>query len=77
MFCCYRLQKTSTVQAVEMFRDLDSTVESYDIKIGKLDIRLSVVDGKLDVMAVKKDEIKVLLADMLCLNRYVDCIDRT
>lgn len=67
-----RLQKASTVQAVERLRDLDSTVESYDIKMGKLDIRLQVVSGKLEVMAVKKDEIKVLLADILCLHRYVD-----
>ena len=67
-----RLQKASTVQAVEGLRDLDSTVESYDIKMGKLDIRLQVIGGKLEVMAVKKDEIKVLLADILCLHRYVD-----
>lgn len=66
-----RLQKTSTDQAVEMLRDLDSTVESYDIKMGKMDIRLLVVGGKLEVMAVKKDEIKVLLADILCLHRYI------
>ena len=57
---------------MERLRDLDSTVESYDIKMGKLDIRLQVVSGKLEVMAVKKDEIKVLLADILCLHRYVD-----
>ena len=68
----HRLQKASTIQAVERLRDLDSTVESYDIKMGKLDIRLQVVSGKLEVMAVKKDEIKVLLADILCLHRYVD-----
>ena len=54
-----------------MLRDLDSTVESYDIKMGKLDIRLLVVGGKLEVMAVKKDESKVLVADILCLHRYV------
>ena len=55
-----------------MLKDLNSTVETYDVKIGKLDIRLLVVGGKLEVMAVKKDEIKVLLADILCLHRYVD-----
>jgi hypothetical protein len=70
-YCC-RLRKASTIQAVERLRDLDSNVESYDIKMGKLDIRLQVVGGRLEVMAVKKDEIKVLLADILCLHRYVD-----
>ncbi len=39
--------------------------------MGKLDIRLQVVGGRLEVMAVKKDEIKVLLADILCLHRLV------
>lgn len=67
-----RVEEASTVQVVEKLRDLDSTVESYDIKMGKLDIRLLVISGKLEVTAVKKDELKILLADILCLHRYVE-----
>ena len=67
----FRLEETNAVQAVEKLRDFHSTVESYDVSLGKLDIRLLVVRGKLEVIAVKKDEVKVFVADMLSLHRYV------
>ena len=56
--------------------DLGSEVETYDMKIavknkGKLDIRLQFIDEHLKILAVKKDEEKLLLCDILSLHRYM------
>lgn len=69
------MEEVNALQAVKSLTDLDSVVESYDMKIavenkGKLDIRLQFVDGKLKIMAVRKDEEKFLITDILCLHRY-------
>ena len=41
---------------------------------GNLDIRLQFVDGKPEITSVKKDEDKLLITDILCLHRYICCI---
>ena len=61
---------------IQSMADLDSEVETYDIKIsvknkGKHDIRLKFADHKPVIMAVKRDEEKLLITDILCLHRYV------
>lgn len=61
---------------IQKLPDLDSEVETYDIKIavnnkGKHDIRLKFVDQKPVIVAVKQDEEKLLITDILCLHRYV------
>lgn len=60
-----------------LLRDTGSKIVTYDMKLGvkdkgKLDIRLRFTDGKPEVVQVKKDENKVLIFDVMCLNRY-DC----
>ena len=60
---------------IQKLPDLDSKVETYDIKIavknkGKHDIRLKFVDQKPLIVAVKQDEEKLLITDILCLHRY-------
>ena len=62
-------------QVVQSLTDLDSEVETYDIQMavqnkGKHDIRLKFVDQKPEIMAVKRDEEKLLITDILCLHRY-------
>ena len=71
-FC--RLEKSSIVLAVQELTDLGSEVETYDMKIavknkGKLDIRLQFIDEHLKILAVKRDEEKLLLCDILSLHR--------
>ena len=61
---------------IQKLPDLDSEVETYDIKIavnnkGKHDIRLKFVDQKPVIVAVKQDEEKLLITDILCLHRYM------
>ena len=61
---------------IQKLPDLDSEVETYDIKIavnnkGKHDIRLKFVDRKPVIVAVKQDEEKILITDILCLHRYI------
>ena len=63
-----------------LFTDLDSVVETYDMKMtaenkGKLDIRLKFVSCRPEIMAVRKDEEKLLITDILCLHRYVNEVD--
>ena len=70
------MDETDILQAVKSLTDLDSVVETYDLKIsvdnkGKVDIRLKFFDGKPQIIAVRKDEEKLLIADVLCLHRYV------
>ena len=67
--------KANKHQLVQTLTNLDSEVETYDIKIavknkGKHDIRLKFVDQKPEIMAVKRDEEKLLITDILCLHRY-------
>ena len=62
-------------QVVQSLTDLDSEVETYDIQMavqnkGKHDIRLKFVDQKPEIKAVKRDEEKLLITDILCLHRY-------
>lgn len=57
-----------------MLTESGSITTTYDMKLGvkgkgKLDIRLQFPDGKPQVVQVKKDESKVLIFDVLCLNR--------
>ena len=68
-------------QVVQTLTDLDSEVETYDIKVavknkGKHDVRLKFVDWKPKIVAVKRDEEKLLITDVLCLHRYSDSIYR-
>ena len=63
------------MQCIMTLMDLGSTVETYDLKFavknkGKIDIRLKVVDGSQEIMAVRKDEEKILISDILCFHRY-------
>ena len=71
-----RVDETNTLQATHNLTDLGSVMESYDMKIavenkGKVDIRLQFVGGKPEIVAVKRDEEKLLVADILCLHRYI------
>ena len=71
------MEKANVLQAIEGLTDTGSVVETYDMKIavenkGKLDIRLQFVDGMAEVLAVKKDEEKLLLCDILSLHRYIN-----
>jgi hypothetical protein len=57
-----------------LLEDADSTTITYDMKLGvkergKLDVRLQFVDKKPKVVQVKKDENKILIFDVMCLNR--------
>ena len=70
-----RVGKANMHQVVQTLTNLDSEVETYDIKIavknkGKHDVRLKFVDRKPKIMAVKRDEEKLLITDILCLHRY-------
>ena len=67
--------ETNRHQVVQNLTDLESEIETYDIKIavknkGKHDIRLKFTDQKPEIMAVKRDEEKLLITDILCLHRY-------
>ena len=58
-----------------LLKDADSTTITYDMKLsvkdrGKLDVRLQFIDRKPKVVQVKKDENKILIFDVMCLNRY-------
>ena len=58
-----------------LLKDTGSMTVTYDMKLGvkeqgKLDIRLQFPDRKPKVVQVKKDEKKVLIFDVICLNRY-------
>lgn len=71
-----RLKEANALKAVESLTDLGSVVESYDLKLsvqnkGKVDIRLKFIDGIPKIMAVRRDEEKLLITDILCLHRYV------
>ena len=70
-----RVQEANKHQVVQNLTDLDSEVETYDIKIavknkGKHDVRLKFIDQKPMIVAVKRDEEKLLIIDILCLHRY-------
>ena len=57
-----------------LLKDAGSTTITYDMKLGvkdrgKLDVRLQFVDKKPKVVQVKKDENKILILDVMCLNR--------
>ena len=70
-----RVQEANKHQVVQTLTDLDSEVETYDIKIavnnkGKHDVRLKFIDQKPVIVAVKRDEEKLLITDILCLHRY-------
>ena len=57
-----------------LLKDAGSTTITYDMKLGvkdrgKLDVRLQFIDKKPKVVQVKKDENKILIFDVLCLNR--------
>ena len=70
------MEKASALQAVQELTDLGSVVETYDVKNavrskGKLDIHLQFFDEKLEIVAVKKDEEKLMLFDILSLHRYI------
>ena len=67
--------ETNQNQVVQNWTDLGSVVETYDVKIavenkGKHDIRLKFTDQKPEILAVKKDEEKLIITDILCLHRY-------
>ena len=73
--------EADTSRAVKKMTDLDSCVESYDLKIsvqnkGKVDIRLKFIHGKPLIIAVRKDEEKILISDILCLHRYECMIEQ-
>ena len=77
LWCFYpsSVQEANKHQVIQKLPDLDSEVETYDIKIavnnkGKHDIRLKFVDRKPVIVAVKQDEEKLLITDILCLHRY-------
>ena len=70
----YRLAETNALQCVKTLTDLNSVIETYDIKIavlnkGKIDIRLKFVGDNPEIMTVRKDEEKVLVGDILCFHR--------
>ena len=76
LFNISRVQEVNKQQVIHKLTDLDSEVETYDIKLavinkGKHDIRLKFVDQKPVIVAVKRDEEKLLITDILCLHRYV------
>ena len=57
-----------------LLKDAGSTTITYDMKLGvkdrgKLDVRLQFIDKKPKVVQVKKDENKILIFDVMCLNR--------
>ena len=57
-----------------LLKDAGSTTITYDMKPGvkdrgKLDVRLQFIDNKPKVVQVKKDENKILIFDVMCLNR--------
>ena len=59
---------------MSVLKDSGSTSVTYDMKLwvkdmGKLDIRLQFVDKKPKIVQVKKDENKILIFDVMCLNR--------
>ena len=65
---------TSTTLEKNLLKDADSTTITYDMKLGvkdrgKLDVRLQFIDKKPKVVQVKKDENKILIFDVMCLNR--------
>ena len=69
-----RLAEANALQCVKTLIDLNSVVETYDMKVavenkGKIDIRLKFVGDKPSVMAVRKDDEKVLISDILCFHR--------
>ena len=77
-----RVQGANKHHVIQTLTDLDSEVETYDIKIavknkGKHDIRLKFVDQKPVIVAVKQDEEKLLITDILCLHRYLLSHTRT
>ena len=58
-----------------LLKDAGSTTITYDMKLGvkdtgKLDVRLQFIDKKPKVVQVKKNENKILIFDMMCLNRW-------
>lgn len=66
--------KAQDILEKSLLKKAGSTTITYDMKLnvkekGKLDIRLRFADGKPEVVRVKKDERKVLMFDVLCLNR--------
>jgi hypothetical protein len=74
-----RVQEANKHLVIQKFTDLDSEVETYDIKIavnnkGKHDIRLKFVDQKPVIVTVKQDEEKLLITDILCLHRYTSLL---
>ena len=59
-----------------LLEDTGSMIISYDMKLGmqdkgSLDIHVQIVDKKPKVMQVTRDETKVLIVDVMCLNRLV------
>ena len=71
-----RVKEANRDQVIQHLTDLDSEVETYDIKIavnnkGKHDIRVKFIDQKPVIVAVKQDEEKLLTTDILCLHRYL------
>ena len=63
-----------TVLTKSLLKDTGSTVVTYDMKLGvkergKLDVCIQFTEKKPKVVQVKKDENKILIFDMMCLNR--------
>ena len=60
-----------------------AVLETFDIKYipkrtrTKMDLRLKNNSGRLEVVAVKKEEQKVVVFDLLCLHRQDMCLQYT
>ena len=52
-----------------------STTETYELKLGvnedQLEVHLKFVEGRPEVVQLKKDDSRILMVDVMCLNQYV------
>lgn len=52
-----------------------STTETYELKLGvnedQLEVHLKFVEGRPEVIQLKKDDSRILMVDVMCLNQYV------
>ena len=71
----YRVvEQTRSTLERDLLTETGSTTITYDMKMGvkgkgKLDVRLQFTDAEPKIVQVKKNESKVLILDVMCLNR--------